>query len=110
MLISLEQSILTHSLEDASFGLGWTKYVNAVLHYTYLGLLIMCFLLSMGNKPQGSKKSYLFAMVMFAIITAYMIVSFAKAPAFVLWQKLNQIINSPVVRCFLHYRQRYYQC
>ncbi|KAK9900585.1 glycosyltransferase family 2 protein [Cystobasidium minutum MCA 4210] len=66
-------SILTHSLEDTSFGLGWAKYVNAVLHYTYLGLLVMCFLLSMGNKPQGSKKMYTFAMVMFAIITAYMI-------------------------------------
>lgn len=73
------QSILSHSLEDTSFGLPWAKYVNAVLHYTYLGLLVMCFLLSMGNKPQGSKKMYLFAMIMFAIITAYMIVSVSQS-------------------------------
>ena len=66
--------ILTKSLEDPSFGITWTKYLNAVLHYTYLGLLVMCFLLAMGNRPQGSKKMFTLAMVLFAIITIYMTV------------------------------------
>lgn len=45
-----------------------------MLHYTYLGLLVMCFLLAMGNTPKGSKKMYTFAMVAFAIIQVYITV------------------------------------
>ncbi|CAD6567684.1 MAG: Chitin synthase, class 1 [Cyphobasidiales sp. Tagirdzhanova-0007] len=65
-------SILTNSLTDESFGLPWAKYVNSVLHYIYLGLLVMCFLMAMGNRPQGSKRMFTFAMVCFALITSYM--------------------------------------
>ena len=68
------QEILAKSVEDPSFNITWTKYLNAVLHYFYLGLLVMCFLLAMGNRPQGSKKMFTFAMVMFAIITVWMTV------------------------------------
>lgn len=73
------QSILTNSLQDSSFNLPWTKYVNTTLHYIYLGLLVMCFLLAMGNRPQGSKKMFTFAMVAFAIITIWMTVSEAAS-------------------------------
>ena len=65
-------SILTNSLTDPSFNLPWAKYVGEVLHYVYLALLVMCFLLAMGNKPQGSQKMYTVAMICFAFITAYM--------------------------------------
>jgi chitin synthase len=39
---SFTQSVLTKSLQDPSFGLPWAKYVNIVLHYIYLGLLVSC--------------------------------------------------------------------
>ena len=64
--------ILTKSVADPSFGLEWLKYVNVVLHYFYLGLLVLCFLLAMGNRPQGSNKTFTTAVVFFALITVYM--------------------------------------
>lgn len=48
--------------------------LNVILNYFYLGLLIMCFLLSLGNRPQGSKWGYTLAMIGFAVITVYMTV------------------------------------
>lgn len=45
---------------------------NLVLNYFYLGLLIMCFLLSLGNRPQGSKWGYTLAFIGFGVVTIYM--------------------------------------
>jgi len=68
--------VLTNSLEDKSLGLSSAiQYFNIVLDYVYLGLLIMCFLLSLGNRPQGSKWAFTFAMIGFALITVYMTVA-----------------------------------
>ena len=69
--------ILTDSLEDSSLGFGsGIKILNIVLNYVYLGLLIMCFLLSLGNRPQGSKFAFTFAIIGFALITVYMTVRY----------------------------------
>ncbi|KJA15623.1 glycosyltransferase family 2 protein [Hypholoma sublateritium FD-334 SS-4] len=68
-------SILSQSLEDTSFNLKGIKTVNIILNYAYLGLLIMCFILSLGNRPQGSKWGYTGAMIGFAFITVYMTVA-----------------------------------
>ncbi|KAJ7747757.1 glycosyltransferase family 2 protein [Mycena metata] len=65
-------TILTHALEDPNFHLNGIHYVNIVLEYFYLGLLIMCFILSLGNRPQGSKWGYTLAFIGFGIITIYM--------------------------------------
>jgi chitin synthase len=46
--------------------------VNIILNYFYLGLLIMCFLLSLGNRPQGSKWGYTLAFIGFGVVTIYM--------------------------------------
>lgn len=62
-------------MEDKSFGLNGIHIVNVILNYFYLGLLVMCFLLSLGNRPQGSKVGYTIAFVGFGIITIYMTVS-----------------------------------
>ncbi|EIN12208.1 glycosyltransferase family 2 protein [Punctularia strigosozonata HHB-11173 SS5] len=64
--------ILSNALEDKQFGIKGIKVLNDVLNYFYLGMLIMCFLLSLGNRPQGSKWSYTTAMLGFALITVYM--------------------------------------
>ncbi|TFK48851.1 glycosyltransferase family 2 protein [Heliocybe sulcata] len=62
--------ILTQAME--SFAISGIKYLNLVLEYFYLGLLVMCFLLSLGNRPQGSKWGYTLSFVGFALITVYM--------------------------------------
>jgi chitin synthase len=49
--------------------------LNLILNYFYLGLLIMCFLLSLGNRPQGSKWGYTLAFVGFGFVTIYMTVA-----------------------------------
>lgn len=64
--------ILAGSLESSIFHLNGIHIFNIILEYGYLGLLIMCFLLSLGNRPQGSKWGYTFAFVGFALITIYM--------------------------------------
>jgi len=65
-------SILTNALEVYISSL---HYVNLVLNYFYLGLLITCFLLSLGNRPQGAKWAYTLAFIGFGLITIYMTVS-----------------------------------
>ena len=63
--------ILTTALEDY---ISQLHYLNLVLNYFYLGLLITCFLLSLGNRPQGAKWAYTLAFVGFGLITIYMTV------------------------------------
>ncbi|PCH40454.1 glycosyltransferase family 2 protein [Wolfiporia cocos MD-104 SS10] len=68
--------ILSDSLEDPSFHLGKAiQWFNLILNLFYLGLLIMCYLLSLGNRPQGSKWGYTIAIIGFAFITIYMTVA-----------------------------------
>ncbi|KDR77594.1 hypothetical protein GALMADRAFT_65539 [Galerina marginata CBS 339.88] len=68
-------AILSESMEDKSFNLKGIATVNLILNYFYLGLLIMCFILSLGNRPQGSKWGYTAAMIGFSIVTVYMTVA-----------------------------------
>lgn len=56
------------------------KVINTILQYAYVGLLLMCFMLSLGNRPQGSKWGYTLAFVGFALFTVYMTVSAFFAP------------------------------
>ena len=67
-------AILSESMEDKSFNLKGIGTVNVILNYFYLGLLMMCFILSLGNRPQGSKWGYTAAMIGFSIVTIYMTV------------------------------------
>lgn len=64
--------ILSDSMEGNGFHIAGIKTINLVLNYFYLGLLVMCFILSLGNRPQGSKIAYTLAMVGFALVTVYM--------------------------------------
>ncbi|KAF8802201.1 glycosyltransferase family 2 protein [Phlegmacium glaucopus] len=67
--------ILSEAMEDPSFNLKGIHVVNIILEYFYVGLLVMCFILSLGNRPQGSKWGYTAAMIGFAVITIYMTVA-----------------------------------
>ncbi|KZV76332.1 glycosyltransferase family 2 protein [Peniophora sp. CONT] len=65
--------ILTNALEDSSIiGGRPIKVINTILQYAYVGLLLTCFMLSMGNRPQGAKWGYTLAFVGFAVLTGYM--------------------------------------
>ncbi|KAG8908388.1 Chitin synthase, class 1, partial [Tulasnella sp. 403] len=61
--------ILAGAMEDMIHGI---HILNEILRYAYLGLLVTCFLLSLGNRPQGSKWAYTIAILGFALITVYM--------------------------------------
>lgn len=61
-------------MEDPSFHLKGIHVANVILEYFYLGLLIMCYILALGNRPQGAKWFYTLAFIGFAIITIYMTV------------------------------------
>lgn len=40
-------------MEDPTFNFKGIKIANIILEYFYLGLLVLCFLLALGNRPQG---------------------------------------------------------
>ena len=62
-------------MEDKSvINIKGINIVNIILNYFYLGLLVMCFILALGNRPQGSKLSYTLAFIGFAVVTIYMTV------------------------------------
>lgn len=75
-------TILSDGLEDKEFNIKGINIVNDILQYFYLGMLIMCFLLSLGNRPQGSKWGYTMAFIGFGLITVYMTVRTTRTPAF----------------------------
>ncbi|QRV92037.1 chitin synthase [Ceratobasidium sp. AG-Ba] len=77
--------ILTQSMEQ--LGPKAIHYFNIVLNYFYLGMLTMCFLLSLGNRPQGSKLGYTMSFIGFALITIYM----TFAAFFLAIRSVNQI-------------------
>ncbi|KAE8212026.1 hypothetical protein CF327_g4281 [Tilletia walkeri] len=64
--------ILTASLEAPVFGLNHIGLFNVVVQYIYLGTVVACFIFAMGNRPQGSKWKYLAAVIIFALLTIYM--------------------------------------
>ncbi|THH31616.1 hypothetical protein EUX98_g2593 [Antrodiella citrinella] len=83
-------TILSESMEDPSFNLKGIHIVNLILNYFYLGLLVMCFLLALGNRPQGAKWPYTMAFVGFAFITVYMTI----AAFFLAFKGIDNIVKS----------------
>lgn len=53
------------------FGHNFGIYIFYVLRYTLVLLIATQFILSMGNRPQGARKLYLFSMIVYSIIMAY---------------------------------------
>ncbi|KAF2443044.1 glycosyltransferase family 2 protein [Karstenula rhodostoma CBS 690.94] len=62
------------SLSDKNydpFGHNIAKYIFIFLRYTCVLLICMQFILSMGNRPQGARKMFLWSMVAYCVIMAY---------------------------------------
>ncbi|MBW0462815.1 hypothetical protein O181_002530 [Austropuccinia psidii MF-1] len=65
--------LLSSSLEDPSLKMPKAvSIINTFLRYLYTGTLIGCFVVSMGNRPQGAKWKYITAMVIFGLLALYM--------------------------------------
>jgi chitin synthase len=46
--------------------------LGVVFEFVYLGTLLYCFILSMGNRPQGSKKSYLAMVIFWSVLMVWL--------------------------------------
>lgn len=69
--------VLTNALEDPTIiGGKGIEVLNTVLKYSYVGLLLTCFILALGNRPQGSNRTYTLAFVGYAVFTLYMTVCY----------------------------------
>ncbi|RDW60919.1 putative chitin synthase 1 (Chs-1) [Coleophoma cylindrospora] len=56
------------------FGDTATPIVNTILKYLYLAFLLVNFILALGNRPKGSRLTYIFSFMIFGVIQAYIIV------------------------------------
>ena len=68
------------STDSATRHHGWpfgdtaTPIVNALLGYIYLAFVILQFILALGNRPKGSKFTYIASFMVFGIIQCYILV------------------------------------
>ena len=65
--------VLTRGLEDKSFGVPKIAILNEILHFIYVGTLVSTFILALGNRPQGSPRKYTIVVVIYALLTLYML-------------------------------------
>ncbi|KAL9611575.1 MAG: hypothetical protein Q9167_003794 [Letrouitia subvulpina] len=56
------------------FGNDVTPIVNTILKYIYLAFVLLQFILALGNRPKGSRRTYVASFVVFGIIQLYLIV------------------------------------
>ncbi|KAI9699679.1 MAG: Chitin synthase, class 2 [Candelina mexicana] len=56
------------------FGPTATPIVNTVLKYTYLAFVLLQFILALGNRPKGSRYTYITSFVVFGVIQLYLII------------------------------------
>ncbi|KAK0638771.1 glycosyltransferase family 2 protein [Cercophora newfieldiana] len=56
------------------FGDSVTPLFNAVLKYLYLAFVILQFILALGNRPKGSKYTYITSYVVFALVQVYVLI------------------------------------
>ena len=56
------------------FGDTASPIINTLLEYLYVAFLIVQFILALGNRPKGSRITYIISFLVFGIINAYVIV------------------------------------
>ncbi len=64
----------TNGQRSWPFGNTATPIINTVIEYLYLGFLLLQFILALGNRPKGSKISYIASFIFFGIVQLYVIV------------------------------------
>ncbi|KAI8376085.1 chitin synthase 1 [Radiomyces spectabilis] len=68
----LTSALGSDTLDPKPFSAEVAKILHTVLNYVYVLLLIVQFIIALGNRPQGSKWAYIGSMVFFAFLMAYM--------------------------------------
>jgi chitin synthase len=56
------------------FGIDYSPHVNSMLRYVYLAFVILQFILALGNRPKGSRWTYIASFSIFGVIQLYLIV------------------------------------
>ncbi|KAF3349064.1 hypothetical protein VD0002_g8478 [Verticillium dahliae] len=56
------------------FGDSATPIINSILQYLYLAFLVIQFVLALGNRPKGSKFTYIASFIVFGFIQTYILV------------------------------------
>jgi chitin synthase len=65
--------ILTVALANPELGFAPGQILSVVFEWIYLGVLVTCFVMSLGNTPTGSRKLYLSIVIFWAIIMLYLL-------------------------------------
>ena len=75
------------------FGDKATPTFNTLVNFIYLGFLLLQFILALGNRPKGSRVSYIVSFVVFGLIMFYLVVLsiYLVIQAFAPDSKLSQI-------------------
>jgi chitin synthase len=75
-LVGLPRTASTTNAEQHGwpFGDTATPIINTILKYLYLSFLLLQFILALGNRPKGSRYTYIASFGLFGIIMAYVIV------------------------------------
>ncbi|KAI5805826.1 chitin synthase-domain-containing protein [Geopyxis carbonaria] len=56
------------------FGTTGSTIFNTIMKYLYIAALLLNFILALGNRPKGSKYSYVGSIIVFAIVQVYVII------------------------------------
>ncbi|KAJ9133959.1 Glycosyltransferase family 2 protein [Coniochaeta hoffmannii] len=75
------------------FGDTATPYFNAALKYIYLAFVILQFILALGNRPKGSKYTYITSFGVFALIQTYILILSGYLVAAAFTRPLEEQIN-----------------
>ncbi|KAG0749821.1 hypothetical protein G6F57_002962 [Rhizopus arrhizus] len=62
----------TDTLSSRPFSANTGEILHTILNYIYIILIVVQFIIAMGNRPQGSKLAYTGSMIFFAILMIYM--------------------------------------
>ncbi|KAF7728325.1 Chitin synthase, class 1 [Apophysomyces ossiformis] len=68
----LTSALGADQLDPKPFSAQVANILHTVLNYIYVLLIIVQFIMALGNRPQGSKWAYIISMAFFAILMAYM--------------------------------------
>ncbi|KAF2099483.1 chitin synthase [Rhizodiscina lignyota] len=56
------------------FGINVTPHFNSFIKYFYIAFIILQFVLALGNRPKGSRWTYITSFVVFAIVQLYIVI------------------------------------
>lgn len=68
----LTNALGSDSLDPKPFSADAANIIHTVLNYIYVILLIVQFIMALGNRPQGSRIAYTLCMAFFALLMVYM--------------------------------------